>query len=252
MKHFAIVVMILCTAFVAQAADIVMADFDSLSTGTIDGGGPTLAQLNAATLGATWTLNSTSVTHEVQSDGGGQGDQAFLSRAGAAQWGARLVLDTPVDIDKDLKEGPLEITFETATRDSTGFTRDCHWIFCDGSTVLTQIEMDDGVVFLGGSNIGTLTGASDAYAVRPWDSTDGLVTTIEVKIYEDGQFDLTMSDNDGAQTTVSGSTTISTTADFDCIETKWTNARANPEHGIYLNDIVMSKPDFGGTVLTVW
>ena len=63
-------------------ASILAVDFDSLSTGVIDGGGATTAQLNGATTGGTWDLNS-SATHQIQADaaGGGSTDQGFSSRA---------------------------------------------------------------------------------------------------------------------------------------------------------------------------
>jgi hypothetical protein len=238
-------------------ATVLSVDFDSLTAGTIDTTNttsPTLNELNAATTGGTWDLNPDSVvTHEIQSDAGGQGDKAFLSRASSAQWGAGIDLDNAVDISEMTSD--LVINFTTATRDSTGYTRDTHWYLFDGTTELVDIEMDDGYVWLNGSNLGLLSGHADTVSVLPWDSTDQWVYSVLITIDNAGGLDLEMSTNESTPTTVSGSTTIPSTADFDRIEMEWDHASS--KMGVYFGEIeIIPEPTslallvFGGlTVL---
>ena len=82
------------------AAGILDVDFDSLATGVIDGGGATTAQLNAATTGGTWDLNS-AATHQVQADDDGS---ALVGVTVAEILGiphAALVVSTEADDDEE-------------------------------------------------------------------------------------------------------------------------------------------------------
>lgn len=221
----------------ANAAVILDVDFQSLAVGPVS-----KPALDAATTGGTWLLDGTS-SHSIEFDNSGNGDQAFLSSHTAAATGARVSLDTAVDIDADLAAGDLMIDFTTGTRDSTGFTRDAFWrLLDDGGSTLVTIEMDDGNVLLNGSNIGQLSEANDDRSVRPWDSTDIDVFTVAIKIDSLGGVDLTMTDNRAPVTLVNGSTSIAATSLFQSIETSWAFARANPANGIYLNDITITTP----------
>ncbi len=219
------------------AAGILDVDFDSLATGVIDGGGATTAQLNAATTGGTWDLNS-AATHQVQADDDGTTDKGFSSRAGSAMWGAGLDLDTAVDISEMTSD--LVITFTTGTTDGTGFTRDAHWKLFDGATQLVDIEIDDGKVFLNGSNKGTLFAGSDGHSIGTiWDTSSGFLLDFSITIDSAGNVDLSVNDHGGSGSTdtVTGSTTIASTANIDRLETKWDNARSNPQMGIYFGEI---------------
>ena len=230
-----VLVAITLAATTANAATVLQVDFDSLTPGAVTAG-----TLDGVTTGGSWVLNTDDATHSIEDDTSAFDDYAYLSTATAAnEWGAQVVLDTPVDIDVDLSTGDLMIDFETATLNSTGFSRDAFWRFYDGVTLLATIEMDDGTVFLNASNLGSLTGSADANRVKPWDSTSAQVFTVDIDIDSSGNFDLIMS-RDGGSSSVSGSTTISSTANFDRIETGWANIGG--PMGVYLNDITIETP----------
>jgi len=231
----------------AEATEtIVSVDFDSLATGGIDAStSPTHAEVDSATTGGSWATNSSVASHEIQADGGGEGDLALVSYNGASTWGAQLDFDNVVDIDEDLANGRLEIRFESGTRHSTGFTRDHHWQVRDGSTLVFELEMDDGTMFLDGpdmtrTNMGTLTGAADSFRLRPWDSTDDFVLSFTIIIEADGGITATVTDNEGGTTEVSALGTISTTADLDNIRSYWAEGGGG-NSGIYFNDLTVIR-----------
>lgn len=230
------VVFALCPA--AEAA-ILEVDFDSLTTGEIDNGGATTAQLNAATTGGTWDLNSDSaVTHQIQDDaaGGGSTDRGFSSRAASGKWGAGLDLDNAVDIDTMTND--LVITFTSGTVNSTGFDRDAHWRLFDGAAELVDIEIDDGNVLLNGSNKGSLFGASDPNKMgTTWDTGSGFLLDFSITIDNSGNVDMSVNDHGGSGSTdtVTGSTTIASTAEIDRLETDWKNGSM----GIYFGEITI-------------
>jgi len=226
---------------VAGAATIFQVDFDGMTTGTT-----TETALDAATTGGTWDLNSASnALHYIMADNSGNGDLAFFSHAVSAnQWGAQVILDNPVDIDADLASGNLTMNFETATGNSTGYERNAYWKLYDGTTKLAEIMMDDGKVYLKGStggysNLGALSAAPDPNKVYPWNSTSAQVFSVGITVNSGGLLDLTMS-RDSGSITVSGSTNITSTANFDRIETSWKNKGGTM--GVYLNDITFEIP----------
>ena len=229
---------------------IVSVDFDSLATGGIDAStSPTHAEVDAATTGGSWATNSSVASHEIQADGGGEGDLALVSYDGASTWGAQLDFDNAVDIDEDLANGYLQINFESGTHHSTGFERDHHWQFYDGGTLVFELEMDDGRVYLDSpsmtrTNMGQLSGGADPFHVRPWDSTSEHVLGFNIVLEADGGITATVTDNDGATTVteVSATGALNSTANLDSIRSYWRNGGSSgKESGVYFNDLTVIR-----------
>ena len=228
------VAVVLAWGISAQAATILDVDFDLMTAGAT-----AEPALDAATTGGTWELNSyssggQSLAHSIENDGGGLGDKAFFSSFPASSaepplfWAARIDLDSPVDVDVDLAAGDLQITFETAQSTGTGYTRDVFWRVFDGTTLLTEIKVDDANVWLGGTNLGGL-GIGPNTGLGSWDSTSSLVWTVSITIDSAGNLDLDFAG-------ITGSTTISPTANITRLETALNPDRWNGQ-GVYLNDI---------------
>ncbi|OVE74158.1 hypothetical protein BVX94_01225 [bacterium B17] len=228
---------------------ILEVDFDSLATGNIDGGGTTLAQLNEATIGGSWYLEP-GVTHQIQDDASLTDDQGFSSRLGSAGTGSAVILDSPIDVE-NLRTNAV-ITFTSGTTDGTGITRDSHWKLLDGTDVLVDIEIDDGSVFLNGSNKGNLHSGADNNSIgTTWNTASDYLLDFEIIINSTGRVDVSVNDHGAGANTVSGNTSFDPSNDFDRIETSWDNSRTSPQMGIYFGEIMVTglvpSQDLNGT-----
>lgn len=214
---------------------ILSVDFDSLATGEIDGGGSTLAQLNEATTGGSWSLEG-GVTHEIQADSNGTEDQGFLSGpASAGSAGATVILSSAIDVDGLVSN--VVITFTSGYTKGTGFTRDAFWKLMGGSTDLVTIEIDDGTVYANTSNIGSLHGGSDGESIgTTWNTASSYLLDFEITIDNAGNVDVSVSDHGPGANTVSGSTSFNPADDFDRIQTSW----AHGPMGIYFGEILIA------------
>ncbi len=224
------------SAGVTEGATIFEVDFDAMTPGAT-----TEAALDAATTGGTWTLSTDpNFTHTIASDGGGQGDRAFLSTHAdvnvGVQRAARIDLDTPVDVDVDLASGDLEITFETAALKGTGYERNLHYYHLyAGTTELLRMTVDDGNITTHGASgtvgLGSLT--PHTASVNPWNSTSANVWSVELSVDSTGSVDITWTDGDSS---VSGTNSILSTATIDSFE-----LGVDPDQwegqGVYLNDV---------------
>lgn len=229
-------------------------DFESLTVGAVDltdTTSPTLAELDDSTIGGSWAFDTgtNEAVPYIRADASALNDQAFsvegTSGSGTNPYAASLSFDTS-QLVSDI-DGFLEIKFKTATRRSTGFTRNAWWYIREDTTNLVTLMMDDGYIFFNGTNLGQVTGAADSYSVDPWESdkTQGgsdLVFDVSVKIYSDGSVDVDFQGTTGLTgvTGSKGAGTVSTTANINKFDVTYTMTAQ--QHGIYLGYIQVGEP----------
>jgi len=217
-----ILTILISLALVTPALANMSVDFDSLTVGIVDTNdvsSPTLAELNTATVGGSWTfVGVTNGQGYIDADAGGSDQALRISplqiTTPASTRGGWVTLDEPVALYRFAEGGYLEVKFTTATKASTGFTRDKFWCIGDGGTQHIKMEMDDGHIHVQTTNhvdVGQVTDSADHYSVSPWDSTAGpvgawdVIFDVTVKIYGDGSVDVAW---DGRSGTSSVSTNL--------------------------------------------
>ena len=153
----------------AATSDQIYANFNSMPTAS----GITAADLNTATTGASWILNTTrGAAYSIE---GVTADHAFGTDDGGGNSGdilfAALTFDTPVDFSG----APATCVFRTATR-RTGSNKSLRYIFYSGPTEVARItwSSDDSLLLQDGTS-GTLpfvfTDSWDPTATSVYDVT---------------------------------------------------------------------------------
>lgn len=226
---------------------LVYVDFQTLAIGQIDETNvtsPTLTELNGATIGADWSFEGAARGEGfIRADADPANDTALeistTNSGGSVGWMGRLDFNSPVLVSS-MGSGYLEINFTTATKRSSGFTRDAFWKINDGTTELFTLTLDDGFIWLDGSSFGEPSGVADNYSVNPWDSTSTTVGKnnvwpVSIKIYGDGSLDV---DWDGYTTSkVAG--TVSPAASVGRMEVN--SNLTGGGNGIYFSIVEVNK-----------
>ncbi|MDF7822735.1 sulfatase-like hydrolase/transferase [Pontiellaceae bacterium B12227] len=217
----------------ASGAAEIAVDFESLSVATE-------ADLSAATIGGSWTLNlDRGAVYSIQADNGGANDQAFLAddssggNAGELLF-ATLTFDTPVDV-VSAPDRSCSMTFETGTsRKNVG--KNLMYVFHDGSSAeaIRIIWQNDGSLVVNGTTVGTVSTLTDAQMTSGnWDSTSDKVQNVHILFGQTG-WDL---DWNG-----SAFTGLSYATGFDGVITAfnlYSEGAADNSKGAYLNDILI-------------
>jgi len=153
------------------------AEFNSMS---LAASGITAADLDTATTGASWTLNTTrGATYSIE---GTVGDHAFLSDDGGGNSGdilfAALTLDTPIDFSG----APVTCAFRTATRRS-GSGKTLRYIFYSGATEVGRVTWsnDNSLVLQDGTSSTLLFNT-----ISSWDPTATNIADVTANFASDG------------------------------------------------------------------
>ncbi|VGO18699.1 sulfatase-like hydrolase/transferase [Pontiella sulfatireligans] len=231
----------------ASSASEIAIDFDSISSATE-------AELSAATIGGSWTLNlDRGAVYSIQADNGGANDRAFLAddgndgNAGEILF-ATLAFDTSMDV-VSAPDRSCSMTFETGTsRKNVG--KNIMYVFHDGSSAeaIRIIWQNDGSLLVNGTTVGTVSTLTDAQMTSGnWDSTSDKVQHIQL-VFGQTSWDL---DWNGAA--FSG---LSYAPGFDGEITAfnlYSEGAGDNSKGAYLNDIsiIITEPASSASEIAV-
>jgi len=175
--------------------EVVDLDVQSMSVGQItEVGSPTFDELDAATNDGQWSGGDDIGDWYIRSDADPANIQAMeistTDSGGETDSAALLSFE-----DRFFVCYNITVTFTTATKRSTGFTRRVRWQLMSGYVKVLELVLDNGILTANGVNTGFSVGAADTYKVDPWDSNaenagQDLVWDVSIGIYANGSFDV--------------------------------------------------------------